>query len=282
MDVVVWLLGHGVHAEAVKWVVPRDSWLVNRETVQPGDAGFVRMVESLANRLGAAAHAHSLGELYTYLERAGELLRIDPNVQPAMFHGATVSHGELKVLRRVKNVIRAGHVKRIEPNALTFAAGKHPAEPDTLYVDCTARGITWAPTRPVFEGNRITMQIIRDGRLSFSAAAIAYIEATVDEARKNDLCRPMPYEEDLITLPTVMLTDLMNGGEWGKVPSLRRWARAHRLTGFGSSPGGTADAKLEALNKQIAALRPKAMINLSRLVAAHDERARSRPAYAAA
>lgn len=281
MDVVVWLLRHGARPDAIKWVVPRDSWLVNRETIQPGDAGFVRKIESLANRLDAAAHATSLNDLYARLERAGEVLRIDPHVQPAMFHGATISPGELKLLRRVKNVIRAGHVERIEPGVLTLEAGERPSEPDAVYIDCTARGITWGPTRPVFQDKRITMQIIRDGRLSLSAAAIAYVEATVPEARKNDLCRPIPYEEHLITWPRAMLTELMNGAEWAKVPALHHWARAHRLTGFGSSPGGEADARLEALNRRIAALRPTAMANLTRLIGAHDARAGSRPAHAA-
>jgi hypothetical protein len=282
MDVVVWLLGHGVRPAAVQWVVPRDSWLVNRETAQPGDAGFVRKIESLANRLDAAAHAGSLDDVYKRLERAGELLRIAPNVQPAMFHGATISHGELNLLRRVKNVIRGAHVERIAPGALTLESGEQPADPDALYVDCTARGITWGPTRPVFDGNRITMQIIRDGRLSFSAAAIAYVEATIDEARKNDLCRPIPYEEHLITWPRAMLTDLMNGAEWSKVPALHRWAREHRLAGFGSSPGGAADKRLEALNREISTLRPQAMNNLARLIRAHDQTARCRPAQRAA
>jgi hypothetical protein len=78
MDVIVWLLEQGVSADAVSWVVPRDSWLIDRATIQPGDANLVRQVQSQANRLRAAAHASSVDDLYDRLEQAGELLRVDP------------------------------------------------------------------------------------------------------------------------------------------------------------------------------------------------------------
>jgi hypothetical protein len=89
-----------------------------------------------------------------------------------MFHQATISRGELELLRRVAHVVRAGHI-------------------------------------------------------SFSAAAIAYVEATVaDDERKNTLCRPMPYGEALSTLPAVLSTELGNQAEWAQEPGLRDWARA--------------------------------------------------------
>ena len=36
MDVGVWLLGNGAAPEAIQWVMPRDSWLLNRLRIQPG------------------------------------------------------------------------------------------------------------------------------------------------------------------------------------------------------------------------------------------------------
>lgn len=129
-----------------------------------------------------------------------------------MFHQATISRGELELLRRVAHVVRAGHI-------------------------------------------------------SFSAAAIAYVEATVaDDERKNTLCRPMPYGEALSTLPAVLSTELGNQAEWAQEPGLRDWARAHRPTGFGTSPGGPADAVIAALRREMTVLRPRAMANLARLV----------------
>jgi len=271
MDVIVWLLEQGVREQAVTWVVPRDSWLVNRETAQPGEEGLLRMVRSQRDRLHAAAHASSLDDLYDRLETAGELLRVDRTVRPRMFHGATISPGELGLLRRVQDVVRAGHVQRIERGMMILDTDSRPAVPDAVYVDCTARGIHWGPTRPVFHRERITPQIIRDGRFSFSAAAIAYVEATVsDTARKNVLCTPIPYEEHLITLPRSLLTEIRNGAAWAREPALRNWARNHRLAGFGAARNAGVVVLLQRLRDEIASLRPHAEVNLVGLIAAHD------------
>ena len=292
MDVVIWLLQQGVSADSLAWIVPRDSWLINRETLQPGAAGMLRMVEGLANALDAAAHARNLDEIYDRLERSGEMLRLDPGVRPSMFHQATISHGELAMLRRVKNVVRARYVRRIRADAIVFEDGEMPAPRDALYIDCTARAITFRPTRPVFDGSRITLQFIRDGRISFSAAAIGYVEATIDDQRrKNTLCAPIPYEERLITWPRAVLAELKNGEAWSKDPAMRAWARKHRLAGFttGSDPGDGSREQLDRLRERIASLRPRAVANLEELIAAHERwadapgipGARSRPAVAA-
>jgi len=269
MDVLIWLLEQGIDADSLTWIVPRDSWLINRETVQPGEGGMLRMVQGQAHYLEAASEARSLHDLYVRLERSGELLRVDPTVPPGMYHQATISHGELDMLRQVKNVIRGRHVRQIDADVVKFDTGEMPAESDTLYIDCTARGISWGPTKPVFEGPRITLQFIRDGRISLSAAAIAYLEATIgEEQRKNELASPIPYEEHLITLPRAMLAELRNGEAWSKQPEMRAWARKHRLSGFTS--GGAPSENLEKLRKQIAALRPQAVERLEQLIAAHE------------
>ncbi len=271
MDVLIWLLEQGVRQEAVTWVVPRDSWLINRETAQPGDPGLLRMVQSQRDRVHAAAQASSLDDLYDRLESAGELLRVDRTVRPRMFHSATISPGELALLRRVNDIVRDGHVQRIERGRLILESGARLTHSDAVFVDCTARGISWGPTRPVFDKTRITPQFIRDGRFSFSAAAIAYVEATVrDTARKNVLCTPIPYEEHLITLPKSLLTEFRNGAAWAREPVLRNWARNHRLAGFGTARDARAAASLRHLRDEIGSLRPHAEMNLAGLIAAHD------------
>ncbi|MGD2128211.1 MAG: NAD(P)/FAD-dependent oxidoreductase [Lysobacterales bacterium] len=269
MDVLIWLQEQGVGSDALTWIVPRDSWLINRETIQPGDAGMVRMVEGLANALEAAAHGLSLDDIYDRLERSGDMLRVDPGVRPRMFHQATISRGELEVLRRVEHVIRARHVRRIERKVIVFEDGAISAPRNALYIDCTARAINFRPTRPVFDGSRITLQFIRDGRISLSAAAIGFVEATfADERKKNRLCAPIPYEEHLIAWPRAVLAELKNGESWAKEPAIRAWARKHRLAGFTS--GGSKGEQLARLRERIALLRPRAVANLERLVAEYD------------
>jgi len=270
MDVLIWLLEQNISPGSLTWIVPRDSWLINRETVQPGEAGMVRMVEGVAHYLEAACQASSIHDLYALLERSGEILRVDPAVQPGMFHQATISHGELGLLRQVKNIIRGRHVRRIDANTMRFDTGEMPTERNSLYIDCTARGISWRPVKPVFDGSRITLQFIRDGRISLSAAAIAYLEATIgDERRKNALASPIPYEEHLISLPRAMLAELRNGEAWSKEPGMRAWARKHRLSGFTS--GGAPSEKLGELRDKIAMLRPGAVEKLEHLIAAHED-----------
>jgi hypothetical protein len=271
MDTAGWLLGNGVPADSVTWIVPRDSWLINRATIQPGRPGSTVLLDSVVNQLEAAAEAQTVDELYDRLERADQLLRIDVTIRPQMFHGATISHGELNVLRRVKNVVREGRLRRIDRGMLHLERDEVAADPDALYVDCTARGITWSPVRPVFEGKRITVQFVREGRISLSAAAIAFVAATVrDEAHRNRLCRPIPYEERLVTWPRAMLAELQNGEAWSKDGSMRAWARQHRLAGIGRFPGDEADPTIEALRSRIRQLRPKAVENLTRLVETVD------------
>jgi hypothetical protein len=269
MDVLIWLLEQGTNPESLMWIVPRDSWLINRESLQPGEAGMVRMVEGLANSLDAAANARSLDDLYDRLECSGEMLRVDPDVRPGMYHQATISRGEIEMLQRVKNVIRGRRVRRIERDAIVFEVGATPASHDAIYIDCTARAINFRPTKPVFEGPRITLQFIRDGRISFSAAAIAYAEATLsDEWHKNLLCAPIPYEEHLITWPKAALAELKNGEAWSKDPAMRTWARNHRLAGFTTT--GAPKPELDDLRQRIAVLRPKAVANLETLVTMHN------------
>jgi hypothetical protein len=56
--------------------------------------------------LEAAAQAEGVTDLFRRLEACGQLIRLDPGVEPAAFRCATVSHDELVRLRSIKNVIR--------------------------------------------------------------------------------------------------------------------------------------------------------------------------------
>src|SRR5262249_31897441 len=54
MDTGVWLLNMGARPESIRWIVPRDSWLTNRETTQPGEAFFLRTAGAQLKRFEAA------------------------------------------------------------------------------------------------------------------------------------------------------------------------------------------------------------------------------------
>ena len=113
MDVGVWLLQAGVDPDSIAWVRPRESWLINRCTTQPGTAFFEQSAGAFAAQLEAMKKAASLDELFDLLENAEVLFRIDASTQPSMFHYATISDGEIQELRRIRNVVRNGRVARI-------------------------------------------------------------------------------------------------------------------------------------------------------------------------
>jgi hypothetical protein len=263
MDVLLWLLANGVTADSITWFAPRDSWLTNRETVQPGDRHRKRMLESQFNKLTAYAEAQDLDDMFDRLERSQEIFRIYPDVKPTMHYGATISPGELAQLRLIRNVVRMGRVECIEGSRVTLERGVCEMPHDALFIDCTARGLNYGRTCDVFSGDRINIQMVRRSLVSLSAAAIAFVEARyTDDARRNQICRPIPYGDQLGSWIDCALVDLEAQEVWGNEPELRSWLTEHRLMGAGIGDTLSPDASMKAVAKQIAALRPRAIQRL--------------------
>lgn len=120
MDVCLWLLRNDVCPDKLTWIMPRDSWLIDRATLQPGPTFVRQFRESYGATLEAIGAATSTDDLFDRLETAGTLLRIDPSVRPSMYRCATVSHLELEQLRRIRDIVRMGHVQRIEPTTIVL------------------------------------------------------------------------------------------------------------------------------------------------------------------
>jgi hypothetical protein len=157
-------------------------------------------------------------------------MRIDPSVQPTTYHGAILSRAELAELRRIRGVVRLGHVKAIENGRIHMERGDIPLEPGTLVVDCTAAGIPSVASVPVWQGDLITPQWVRSFGTVFSAAFIAHVEATFeDESQKNALCEPI--------VPPTLATDwlrmldvsMRNQQRWAMHPDLLQWLARSRL-----------------------------------------------------
>ena len=233
MDACVWLLSHGVEPDHISWIVPRDSWVLNRANVQPGEEFFAQFCKSLADQVEAVATAQSIEDVFVALEEFGELRRIDPDVTPEAYHCAILSDGELAELRRISRVIRQGRVLAIDEQRIELEHGTLPTGPDVLHVDCSAAGIPGRPAKPVFEDGIITLQWVRTCQPTFSAAFIGFVEATLDdEQEKNRLCVP-------IAPPTVpndwlrmLQTDLRNRKNWADNPQILSWLMASRLDPF--------------------------------------------------
>ena len=51
MDACIWLLGNGADPDRIRWIVPRDSWVLTGRNVQPGDEFFAAFCKSLADQV---------------------------------------------------------------------------------------------------------------------------------------------------------------------------------------------------------------------------------------
>jgi hypothetical protein len=230
MDVCLWLLRHDVSPEKLTWIMPRDSWLIDRATLQPGPTFIKQFRHSYGATLEAIGAATSTEDLFDRLETAGTLLRLDPSIRPAMYRCATVSHPELEQLRRIDNVVRMGHVQRIEPTAIVLDGGSVPSSPSALYIDCAADGAPQRPAVPVFDGDHMTLQAVRGCQQVFSAAFIAHVEFAYDgDTLKNELCKPIPHPDRDLDWMRLTHSDLCNQNRWLDDEDLTDWLSSARL-----------------------------------------------------
>lgn len=233
IDACLWLLENKVDPDKITWIVSRDAWLLDRENTQPTPEFFEASIGNIAAQFEAIAQSESIPDLFAKLEAAGVLLRIDPKVQPKMFHGATVSQLELAALRKIKQVVRLGRVKHIGLDTVTLAEGTIPTSTDQVHIDCSASAISNLEIKPVFAGNTITPQTVRSYQPVFSAAFIAHVEAAYSkEEEKNELCTVVPlpnHDTDWIKMLAVFM---MNQYRWSQDKELRKWLLYNRLDGF--------------------------------------------------
>jgi hypothetical protein len=234
MDVVLWLLERGVSPERIRWIVPRDAWLIDRANVQPGEEFFLASIGSVIKQFEAVAAAENQHDLFDKLEATEQLLRLDPDVRPTIFRCAVISRDELTQLRRISNKVRMGYVRSVEENRIVLDRGEIPLTRDNLVIDCTASGISRKPLVPIWAGKQITLELVRTCQPLFSAAFIGFVEATLgdDQALKNAICTPVPLplvENDWLRMFAVTLK---NRFAWTKFPQIEKWLAQSRLNGF--------------------------------------------------
>ena len=271
MDACIWLLQSGTPADAITWVMPRDSWVVNRLSTQNGPDFFKEAIGGQADQMQAFAEARSIEDLYLRLEACGALLRIDPGRMPTMFHLATLSQAEVEVLRQIRDIVRLGRATAIDADGMQLEQGHVAIEPGALFIDCTASAVHFKKPSLVFQGSKIVVQLLRAPLVSFSAALTAHVEAHYDdEAHKNRLCTPVPFPRTTADYPATMAANMRNQFHWGQDSALRQWMRHCRLDAFGRLAGGVdkADAEKQALLARLKAQAQAAAANLPRLLAA--------------
>jgi len=271
MDSVLWLLERGVAPDRIRWVVPRDPWIVNRAVTQPSGAFYGASFGGHAAQLEALAAARSPEDLALRLEEAGIWMRLDSDVMPGIVHGATLAPRELELLRTVSDVVRAGRVQSLAPDRMQLQQGERRVAPGTLHVDCTASALSHATTAPVFTADRIALQMIRIFQPTFSTALIARIEALdLGDRARNALAAPLAMPDTVASWVAQQMGSMMNHGACMEVPELKRWSRTCRLDGFGR-PGrevDRADPYVARIYERIRAATLPALANMTRLISA--------------
>ena len=88
MDVCIWLLDNGVAPDAIRWIRPRDAWILDRGASSRSSCCPRSWKVSRVN-LEASAEAETVEDLFRRLEACGQLVRLDPTVEPTMYRCAT-------------------------------------------------------------------------------------------------------------------------------------------------------------------------------------------------
>ena len=270
IDSIVWLLSNGYPPDAITWVMPRDAWMLNRAHFQPGIEFFEGSIGGLATQYEILATSRNTDDICRRMEQAGIWLRLDPSVTPTMFHAATVSETELEQMRRISNVLRLGHVQRIEPDKIILEQGEAAGQSNTLYIDCTASAVAdnvGDPT-PVFSPGKIALQMIRPFQPCFSSAVIAHIEATIqDDAIKKSLTMPTPMVDTVEDWLSVQAAGMINQYQWSQNQELSSWIAACRLDGFGKTISMVTpdDTQRMAVLERMLRHGPAAVQNLQRI-----------------
>jgi hypothetical protein len=274
-DACLWLLETGVDPSTIIWVRPRDSWFFNRAAFQSD----VQTLCSFAEQLEVAGKAKTLEEIFTGFESVGQLLRIDPNHWPTMFRFSTTTHGEIELLRQITNVVRLGHILRIDEDALVLEGGRVSSGDRWLYVDCSAAGIPIRPPIPVFSSEKITLQyIMYAGQPTFSAALTAFIEVVGrDDAEKNALCAPLPVSGDLLDVPRNLLADLDFREKWFTNDRIREWMANSRLDPTTTRTNESGESEKEAALWRFLGNVAPARSSLEAILAAESSAEPTRP-----
>ncbi len=243
IDACLWLLEQGAPADHIRWIKPREAWLQNRANIQPREQA-IGILESFAAMAEVAARSETLEELFARLSAGKLLLRVDESVQPTMYHCATVSEGELALLRQIKDVVRFGRVTRIAADRIVLEQGSVPTRDQELYVHCSAAGIKRRTPEPVFCGDRIVLQSVRWCAPMLSAALIAHLEATRDDAGvKNAFSAPLPYPDRDTDFVQVLLGHMVNDFTCRSDAELRTWLLRCRLNPGSHVAAAQAEAK---------------------------------------
>ncbi len=205
IDAVLYLLSKGVAVANINWIKPNDAWLFNREALQVG-----KVAKRVLEHAEQFKKATTVDDVFLAIEKTGGIFRIDEHITPIKWRCGTISPEEIVQLRKVKNVIRQGRVQRITAKEIQLQKGNIPYTNRSLFVDCSANGLSKRPTIPVFSENKITLQSVLFCQQVFSAATIARLALANLSDEKRNLVGPVPHPELKEDWPAALSASLKN------------------------------------------------------------------------
>jgi len=274
IDACLWLLENHVSPDNISWVISRDGWFMDRKNTQPSAEFFFDTIGAQATQMEAIATATSIDDLFEKLENNGVILRLDPNVTPQMYHGATVSKAELAQLKTIKNIVRKGYVTALSSTMMTLEKGSENIPDNALFIDCSASAIGELKATPVFKDKLITLQTIRIIQPVFSAALIAHLEAAYDnDQQKNMLSQVVPIPNKATDWLIANAAFMRNQYLWSQDKNIQKWLYLNRLDGFSRLVADVAkdDVPKRAVLQRLRSNAPLAMQNMIKLIAMIDK-----------
>jgi hypothetical protein len=267
MDACTWLMENGVEPDRIRWVRPRDVWIIDRAALQPLDLA-VRTMETFARWVETLGRAGSLPDLYRRLEENDDLMRLDRECEPTIFRGPILTRTEIAGLRRIENVVRLGRVRHLGADRIVLEKGEISTSREEVHVDCTASGFRSAPARPIFEPGRITIQSLIGGFTTHGAALIGYIEATrSDDRERNRLYPPLPQLALALDWVAMMRGLLRSSELHGPEADLVAWSDRSRLNLTYGLSKHAGDSRLSAALTRSAQWSAPALANAGTFLA---------------
>jgi len=197
-------------------------------------------------------------------------------VVPTMMRGATLSTAELDLLEQVENVVRLGHVERIDLDEIVLEGGSIPTSPQHLHVHCATNGLSDRPPVPIFTDDTVTLQVLSRISLCMSSAFIGLVEASgrsTDE--KNRLCRPNPWPQTPFDFLRAILLGIQTEVAW-QDPELQTWVNASRLNLVGDVVDHPDQEAVQALQRRFLTALFPALENLAQLATQVSDAERER------
>jgi hypothetical protein len=179
MDSVVFLQRKmKVNPDDIAWVIPNDVWMLRLDGNGNPWCWPVKLLECEGNETKASLE----------LEKEGVLDRLDKNIMPTRFRFPVIPLDELKLLRKIKNVIRRGRATSLRKDgekAVVEFGQDHPAwtafapANKCIFVHATSPGpFNGKNIDDIFdEDRRMTLNLLTAPPISSSMSSLAKIEA---------------------------------------------------------------------------------------------------------